>query len=283
MGWHEWPLMVFTVLAQSAIGAFWICAFAVILNVAKDQQSTLKLERVMVLITVLVSIGFLFSALHLGSPFKAINAFYRIGQSPLSNEGFFGVLFIACSGLAWLFALMDKNLVLRKVLLLIGLILSALLIWSMSMLYSMPTVPAWNYWTTPASFIVTMVIGGAAFASLIFKIAGISMATPRWNCMMGLLVFLGIIAAAVITISYMSYLGQIHTSAQSALALIPNVEKMELWRFILLGIGGTIMLYQLLKKNTSASIAFLGLGTIMIAEFIGRDIFYGLHMTAGMV
>lgn len=283
MGWNEWPLMIFTVLAQSAIGAFGICAFTVMINAAGNEKNTLKLERGMILISVLVGVGFLFSALHLGSPFKATNAFSRIGSSALSNEGFFGVLFIICSGLAWLLAMMSKSAGLRKVLLLAGLIMGALVIWSMGVLYRMPTVPTWNYWTTPASFIVTVIVGGVALASLIFKITGVNISTPGWSCMMGLLIFFGIIAAAVIAVSYMSYLSGVHTSAQSALQLIPNIEALQLWRFILLGVGGAIVLYQVIRKNTSAGMAFLGLSAIMVAEFVGRDIFYGLHMTVGMV
>ena len=38
MGWNEWPLIVFTVLAQTAIGAFWVHAFVLLGNTASSEQ-----------------------------------------------------------------------------------------------------------------------------------------------------------------------------------------------------------------------------------------------------
>lgn len=101
MGWNEWPLMLFTVIAQCAMGAFWWCSFALLAgNLSEEQRS--RLERGMLVIWVMMGVAFVFSSAHLGSPFRAINAIFRFGQSPLSNEVVFGSAFAGFGFLRWL-------------------------------------------------------------------------------------------------------------------------------------------------------------------------------------
>ena len=283
MGLHEWPLMIFTVLAQSAVGAYWLCTIAILSNAA-GQDANRRLEKAMLLIWIFLGIGFLLSSLHLGTPMKAFNAFNHIGSAPLSNEGFFGVLFLACGGLAWLLAMLNQAAAVRKVLLLIGLALSVALIWAMSKLYLMPTVPTWNNWTTPAAFIVTIVLGGAALANLLFKAAGVNESNASClNKFTTWLIFAGLVGAAIVTVSMVSSLSGIQNSFQSASSLIPDMGKLQTWRFLLLGLGAGIVVWQFMARGKAASFAALGLCAVLVGEVIGRGIFYGLYMTAGLL
>lgn len=83
-GWHEWPLVIFTVLGQCVVGALivsgigWFAA-----NNDADRQ---RIVRGMFFLWLLMGIGFIASVMHLGSPLRAFNSLNRIGASGLSNE-----------------------------------------------------------------------------------------------------------------------------------------------------------------------------------------------------
>ncbi|WP_282803434.1 DmsC/YnfH family molybdoenzyme membrane anchor subunit, partial [Staphylococcus aureus] len=67
-------------------------------------------------------------------------------------------------------------------------------------------------------------------------------------------------------------------SAMQATALVPDYAIMHTVRLCLLGLAG-VLLFK--SKNT----VFLGLVVIMVlfGEMISRTVFYGLHMTVGIV
>ena len=84
-GWHEWPLMIFTVFGQCVAGGFIVLALALLKgNLNAEQQQRLVLS--MFGLWVLMGIGFIASTLHLGSPMRAFNSLNRVGASSLSNE-----------------------------------------------------------------------------------------------------------------------------------------------------------------------------------------------------
>lgn len=80
-GWHEWPLVIFTVLGQCVVGALivsgigWFAA-----NNDADRQ---RIVRGMFFLWLLMGIGFIASVMHLGSPLRAFNSLNRIGASGL--------------------------------------------------------------------------------------------------------------------------------------------------------------------------------------------------------
>lgn len=91
-GWHEWPLVIFTVLGQCVVGALivsgigWFAA-----NNDADRQ---RIVRGMFFLWLLMGIGFIASVMHLGSPLRAFNSLNRIGASGLSNEIAAGSIFL---------------------------------------------------------------------------------------------------------------------------------------------------------------------------------------------
>lgn len=102
-GWHEWPLMIFTVFGQCVAGGFIVLALALLkgrLNAEQQQRLVLSMFG----LWVLMGIGFIASTLHLGSPMRAFNSLNRVGASSLSNEIASGAIFFAVGGLGWLLA-----------------------------------------------------------------------------------------------------------------------------------------------------------------------------------
>lgn len=108
-GWHEWPLMIFTVFGQCVVGGFIVLSLALLKgSLRADKQQ--RLIGTMFGLWVLMGIGFIASTLHLGSPMRAFNSLNRIGDSALSNEIASGALFFAVGGLGWLLAVVKNCL-----------------------------------------------------------------------------------------------------------------------------------------------------------------------------
>lgn len=109
-GWHEWPLMIFTVFGQCVVGGFIVLALALMKGgLRPDAQQ--RVVACMLGLWVLMGIGFIASMLHTGSPMRAFNSLNRIGASALSNEIASGSLFFAVGGIGWLMATLKKNAV----------------------------------------------------------------------------------------------------------------------------------------------------------------------------
>ncbi|SVT00042.1 putative voltage-gated ClC-type chloride channel ClcB [Klebsiella pneumoniae] len=102
-GWHEWPLVLFTVLGQCVVGATIVSGLGW-LALGDQREARRRLVRNMFFIWLLMGIGFLASVMHLGSPLRAFNSLNRIGASALSNEIASGALFFAVGGFWWLLA-----------------------------------------------------------------------------------------------------------------------------------------------------------------------------------
>ncbi len=82
-GWHEWPLVIFTVFGQCVAGALIVMGFAW-LNEG-DDKARIRIVRSL-FFWLVMGIGFMASVLHLGSPLRAFNSLNRVGASALSNE-----------------------------------------------------------------------------------------------------------------------------------------------------------------------------------------------------
>ncbi|STV90914.1 anaerobic dimethyl sulfoxide reductase subunit C [Klebsiella pneumoniae] len=106
-GWHEWPLVLFTVLGQCVVGATIVSGLGW-LALEDQREARRRLVRNMFFIWLLMGIGFLASVMHLGSPLRAFNSLNRIGASALSNEIASGALFFAVGGFWWLLAVLEK-------------------------------------------------------------------------------------------------------------------------------------------------------------------------------
>ena len=99
-GWHEWPLVIFTVLGQCVVGALIVSGIGWF--AAKNDADRQHIVRGMFFLWLLMGIGFIASVMHLGSPLRAFNSLNRIGDSGLSNEIAAGSIFFAVGGLWWL-------------------------------------------------------------------------------------------------------------------------------------------------------------------------------------
>ncbi|GKP95264.1 MULTISPECIES: DmsC/YnfH family molybdoenzyme membrane anchor subunit [Klebsiella] len=278
-GWQEWPLVLFTVLGQCVVGATLVSGL-VWLTLADQREARQRLVRSMFFIWLLMGIGFLASVMHLGSPLRAFNSLNRVGASALSNEIASGALFFVVGGFWWLLAVLEKMpAALGKVWLAIALLLGLLFVLAMTRVYQIDTVPTWYTGYTTSAFFLTVLLSGPLFAALLLRMAKVDV--NAWF-IAGLSVAALVISAAIIVMQSAG-LGAIHSSVQQAATLLPDYGRLQALRLILLALGLGCWLCPLIRRQPPRAAGLLaGLLLVLIAECIGRGLFYGLHMTVGM-
>ncbi|HEM7942230.1 TPA: dimethyl sulfoxide reductase anchor subunit family protein [Citrobacter freundii] len=277
-GWHEWPLVLFTVLGQCVAGALIVSGYGWL--TAKDELVKQRIVRSMFFLWLVMGIAFLASVMHLGSPLRAFNSLNRIGASALSNEIASGSLFFAVGGLWWLVAFLGKMpATLGKIWLLLSMLLGLVFVYAMTNVYQIDTVPTWYNGYTTLAFFMTMLLSGPLFAALLLRAAGVSCSPARFA---GISVLALLVTVAVVVLQGLS-LCEIHSSVQNAGALVPDYASLQVWRILLLVAGLGCWICPLVRrKEPSVGGLALGLVSVLAGEIIGRGLFYGLHMTVGM-
>ncbi|ROP62057.1 Tat-targeted selenate reductase subunit YnfH [Enterobacter sp. BIGb0383] len=278
-GWHEWPLVLFTVLGQCVVGGVIItglgwCALR------DDEAARQRVVRSMFFLWLVMGVAFLASVIHLGSPLRAFNSLNRIGASALSNEIASGSLFFAVGGIGWLIAFLGKMPARPgQVWLAVTMVLGLLFVLAMTRVYQIDTVPTWHNGYTTSAFFLTVVLTGPLFAALLLRVARM----PFNGKIFAALSVLALLATVAVAIMQSVALGEIHSSVQQARALVPDYAAWQVARILLLAAGlGCWICPLVLRKQPRIASLLVGLLLVLVGELIGRGLFYGLHMTVGM-
>ncbi|XQS17653.1 dimethyl sulfoxide reductase anchor subunit family protein [Citrobacter telavivensis] len=278
-GWHEWPLVLFTVLGQCVVGALIVSGLGWF-AMKDDAAARQRLVRSMFFLWLVMGLGFLASIVHLGSPMRAFNSLNRIGASGLSNEIAAGSVFFAVGGIWWLVAVLGKMPpALGKLWLLLGMVLGIVFVWAMTRVYLIDTVPTWYTGYTTLAFFMTVLLSGPLFAALLLRASRV---TFSGTVFASISVLALLVSVGVIVLQGMS-LATIHSSVQQASALVPDYASLQVWRVVLLAAGLGCWICPLVRrKEPHVAGLLLGLLLVLGGEIIGRGLFYGLHMTVGM-
>ncbi|WP_196208275.1 dimethyl sulfoxide reductase anchor subunit family protein [Citrobacter sp. Res13-Sevr-PEB04-36] len=280
-GWHEWPLMIFTVFGQCVVGGFIVLALALMKGgLRPDAQQ--RVVACMLGLWVLMGIGFIASMLHLGSPMRAFNSLNRIGASALSNEIASGSLFFAVGGIGWLMATLKKMPpALRTLWLIVTMVLGVVFVWMMVRVYNtIDTIPTWYSLWTPLGFFLTLFLGGPLLGYLLLRVAGVDGWAMR---LLPAISVFALVVSAIMAVMQGAELATIHSSIQQASALVPDYGSLMAWRIAALALALCCWIVPQVKGYQPAvpllSVAFI---LLLVGELIGRGVFYGLHMTVGM-
>ncbi len=276
-GWHEWPLVIFTVFGQCVAGAMLVMGVSLLRE--NDPQARQRMVRSLFFIWLVMGIGFIASVLHLGSPLRAFNSLNRIGASGLSNEIASGALFFAVGGIGWLLAVMNKLPAgLRALWLIVTMVLGVVFVWMMTRVYQIDTVPTWYNGYTTLSFFLTMLLGGPLFAALLLAASGVTVSRIAVGVSL-----LALLATVAVIVLQSADLATIQSSVQRASDLLPDYGSLQVWRIILLALGLGCWLCPLLRHQPPKRWGLAaGLILVVLGECIGRGLFYGLHMTTGV-
>lgn len=278
-GWHEWPLVLFTVLGQGVVGATIVTGLGWY-ALRDDTATRQRVVRTMFFLWLVMGIAFLASVIHLGSPLRAFNSLNRIGASALSNEIASGSLFFAAGGIWWLVAFLGKMPVRPgQVWLGITMALGLLFVLAMTRVYQIDTVPTWHSGHTTSAFFLTVLLVGPLFAALLLRIADV----PFNGKVFAAISALALLATLAVVIMQSAAIADIHSSVQQARSLVPDYAGLQVARIVLLAAGlGCWICPLILRKQPQIASLLVGLLLVTVGELIGRGLFYGLHMTVGM-
>jgi len=278
-GWHEWPLVLFTVLGQCVAGGLIVTGLGWM--AAKDDTATQRrITRSMFFLWLLMGIGFIASMMHLGSPLRAFNSLNRVGASALSNEIAAGSLFFAVGGFWWLVTMLGKMpAAMGKIWLIVSMVLGVVFVLAMTQVYQIDTVPTWHSAYTTVGFFLTMLLGGPLLAALLLRLARASFNGATFAS----LSVVALLASLALVILQGMSLGSLHSSVAQASALVPDYAMLQVWRMVLLVAGLGCWICPLVRRKEPRALSlFAGLTLVVVGELIGRGLFYGLHMTVGM-
>ncbi len=281
MIFHEYSLIFFTVLAQTAVGGYLlVSARALVMGFDEDKINSYKIP--MFALWAIMGLGFLFSITHLGSPLRAFNSFNKLGSAWLSNEVFFGAAFFAVGGLQWLLSVLNKGgAALQKILMIGAMVLGCIFMYAMVNVYMINTVPTWFNIYTPLSFVMTMVVCGLLLSQLVIVSAKDSRFSVDRNIIM-----LAVIAVAVslaVTVGKLNLVGETQSSIVKAAELVDGLGSYISIQVVLLLAGLLIWVLPLVNKSSVNPINLtVALVLILASELIGRGLFYSLHMTVGL-
>ena len=241
-------------------------------------------------------VGLVASATHLGNPANALYVFMGVGRSPLSNEVFSAVIFLAFSGVYWLYSFAVKPHRLLQRLLAVGACASAIAcITAIAFAYSASTIVTWDTPFSPLSLWTNALLGGPVLA-----IVGLRAARwkSRGNRFGRLMLALAVVALAACLVVY-ALQGAIVLPAENAVAsagdLVPHYALLVCVFATFAAAGIAVDALSLFRPSVSregkvspdemtisvsrASVAAL---LVLAGIFVMRFSFYMMHMTVGI-
>lgn len=280
----EWPLVAFTIAGQTAVGLLLVAGIPLFFSRSAAADGPARVSRLAVILTALglMAAASVLSLFHLRHPFRAVRVLANVRASWLSREILFELAFmalLAALGFALWKQVGEEGL--HRALFAAAGISGALFVWSMSRLYMLKAVPAWDHAYTPLSFVLTaLMLGGLAAAALFGP------AWPDGAPYLRLLLAgcLALVAAAFFLALLMAPGHGILRVRAAASLLPPGSASMGLHaaRLILL-CGGCLALAAVLSKGTRSggesqahafpvAVAWL---LVLAGEVLGRFHFYG--------
>lgn len=219
-----------------------------------------------------------------------------MGRSPLSNEVFGAVIFLAFSGVYWLYSFAVKPRRLLQRLLAVGACVSAIAcITAIAFAYSADTIITWNTPFSPLSLWVNALLGGPVLA-----IVGLRAARwkSRGNRFGRLMLALAVVALAACLVVY-ALQGAIVLPAENAVSsaddLVPHYALLVCVFAVFAAAGIAVDALSLFRPSVSregkaspdemtisvvrASVAAL---FVLAGIFVMRFSFYMMHMTVGI-
>jgi DMSO reductase anchor subunit len=279
----EWPLILFTLLSQLAIGTFSLLVMVNGAMTADNMDLVDKIVRPGIYSTVLImALALFFTLFHLGSPFIAYRAIMNPSSSWLSRE------ILTSSGFFFLAGAYAYACYLGFSIPILGWIATAAglaTIYTMASIYNVTIFPSWTNINTYITFYgATFALGALGVAVCI---AFNSPEAPLPATVAAILEKLLYVSGCSVIIpllylpTFISNLYAGNTAAIASARLLGNYSRVHIirWLFSFIGLGllFSAVMYQAGNGQTlTTSIIYLSAGFVFAGELIGRCIFYAM-------
>lgn len=265
----HWSLVAFTLLVQTTAGSLWQLFLALLL--IREPLAPRYFQVHIGFLLILLAISLLSAMAHLGKPQKSINSARNVTQSWLSKEiisvNLFAGVLVVITAAAALFQGVPQSL-----LLLSGSLAGAFALYTMTRIYLIRTVPAWNHTGTPLTFFGSACLLGSMPALVLFQFAGATVAAAQQAvagavvmgfCLLGVL--LKILAARFIPYGKL-------TGRQQMMPILQVI-----------GVGILALILQLESLGSAGFPLFvLPVAIICVGEYLNRKQFYESYRRVGL-
>jgi len=255
-------------------------------------------DRALLVIGPVLVLGLIASFFHLGNPLNAYNAIGNIGSSWLSREIFFGVGF---AGLGAVFAFLQwrklGSSALRNLVAVLASLVGLALVYSMSQVYMLRTVPVWNtIWTPVSFFVTTFLLGtlamGAAFVAnyAYLQRKNPDEVEPQRTLLRAVLRWIGIFAVLLLGIELvvvsanLVYLSSTASPVLEGEMFGASFTAILIVRLVLVFLGaglfGTIVYRNALtagREKIMGNWAYAAFALVLVGEILGRFLFYAVN------
>ncbi|MEG2006941.1 MAG: DmsC/YnfH family molybdoenzyme membrane anchor subunit [Raoultibacter sp.] len=281
-GFEAFSLSLFTTLSPAGTLGFITVAFAVLV-LKPDEACTQRLNRLLALPLSCVLIGFIASATHLGTPANALHVFSGIGRSPLSNEVFAAICFLAAGGSYWMVMFKERfPATLAKIWLGVACIAGIGFIAMTSVAYSVFTVPTWNTIFVPANLVFSGLLAGPIIGMLTYTLADYQ--HNGYAVALTVLATIALVVGSLCLFAQNADLAHLANNEIIAATMVPHYREL-IWAHVALGCLGIACTTFSLKHTLSKRkrIALRGGACLILcgAVFLTRIAFYHMHMTIG--
>ena len=300
----EWPLAVFTLLSQTAVGAFWALAIPFLFSrkTSGDGGGLYLNVRTLGGIVVLVGLAAAMSFFHLGSPIRAFHAMKNVQTSWLSREILFELTFLFLAALIGFLKLIKagRPALLRGLVVLAAFAGLAFLA-SMARIYMLETVPAWRSLHTPLSFYLSAVLLGSLAAAYSVRQIPIGLALAGrldnpasvlrgFASFQNAAVVAALVAAALAVILMFAFTPGVGFLGVKRVTLL-DLSVSRIWLFLLIRLVLICAAAWLLSAALSRGLAggsavdrllLWALLSALAAEAVGRILFFSLYGRLGV-
>ncbi|MGE5400516.1 MAG: dimethyl sulfoxide reductase anchor subunit family protein [Ignavibacteriales bacterium] len=293
----EWPLILFTLLIQMSVG--FIIALCFFQNSIFAKNGSLMPRetpgKLVLMVVPLLLIALLASLFHLGTPRNAWYVLSNVADSWLSREILLTIIF---SVLVFSVSVLNYKGIfspqLRFILLLVCALCGVILLFTMSRLYMLETVPAWNGFPTPGAFFLTALnLGFFFFLTSAIYLSGQSekniLSAGGINAIYKTLLFIGIALLLIELAMWLLHLKFLSAGAAASRESFNTVVSVNaplfIIRIVLSIAAAAVMAYTLYSSGRNVfnvNFIYISFVLIIFVELIGRYLFYAMYARIGV-
>jgi DMSO reductase anchor subunit len=277
---HNWSLVCFTLLIQSAIGLVWVSVIGHWFGGGKLADFSI---RSMIVALALIGLGLSAALAHLAKPRLAPHALRNLTASWLSRE----ILLVqAFGGVVVLFiflSLLDvsSGLVIPET---AACLLGGAALIAMIRVYLIKTVPAWNSPATPLEFTGSAMLLGSALGAVLISIG--APGQPTWSPVLTT-AGIGILLGLILKLAAISPGLAAEQTARTQTWVAPTVASLTTGRAVAVRMGlnlaGLLLILAAMGGFDPIWLwSCLSLACFVTGEVVGRLCFYNAYRRVGL-